>query len=74
MCKLVGVSSLGRRDGKIHIPHYPPFRLAISALATQKGDIPTHTGQGYPLQKAQKGGYPAAFLCVVVFGQTLYLG
>jgi hypothetical protein len=69
--RLAGLSSLGRRDGKIHIPHLAPFCLYLPKLGKQKGGILAQ-GKETPLQKnAQKGGYPAAFLCVVVFGQTL---
>ena len=31
---------------------------------TEKGYPALRTGHGYPLQKTQKGGYLAAFLCV----------
>jgi len=42
--------------------------FSFLALATHKKGV-FHATQGgnTPTKKAQKGGYPAAFLCVVVF-------
>jgi len=54
----VGLSSLWRPDGKIHISHYRPFRLAVFALAAhKKGVFPTAQGRNTPTKRAQKGGY-----------------
>jgi hypothetical protein len=48
--------------------HFSPFL----ALATRKkGVFHATQGRNTPTKKAQKGDYPVAFLCVVVFGQTL---
>jgi len=65
MCKLVGVSSLGRRGGKIHIPHLAPFCLYLPKLGKQKRGLLAQ-GKETPLQKMHKKAATAAFLCVVV--------
>jgi len=77
VCKLAGVSSLERRDGKIHISHYPLFRLAIFALMTQKGYPPTPHRARIPLQKSTKRRLPPPscawlFLCSSVLMLWLY--
>jgi hypothetical protein len=42
--------------------------FSFLALAThKKGVFHATQGRNTPTKKAQKGGYPAAFLCVVVF-------
>jgi len=67
----VGLSSLWRPDGKIHISHYPPFRLAVFALAAHKKGVFLPHRAGIPLQKEHKKAATAAFLCVVVFWSSV---
>jgi hypothetical protein len=44
--------------------HIVPFLLVFALATHKKGVSCPRTGQRYPLQKTQKGGYLAAFSCV----------
>jgi len=65
VCKLAGLSSLGRCDGKNHISLFPLLRVFLPLPRTKKGHPAPLQGK-IPLENGKKRRFLASF-CVALF-------